>query len=162
MKRKRNVVSLSRMRVRLTSYKYWNICSLRICKTELHAYLLKNGIDVACLQQTLAKKPVEMKGYMGFFIPHMPDQQNLGRGMAIYVKSTIKVTKLRSPLTTQSQATQAVRLHLRDSVLDIVNIYAAAGSDKKGYKIPDIGKLFLNNGEARVVCGDFNLTSPAC
>lgn len=133
-----------------------NINALRQpCKLYmLRAWILKNDVDILCLQEV---------AFIDFsFLPEYQAIVNVNdkrRGTAILVKHHIEVTNVR-----MLDSTRGISLMVRD--LLIINIYAPSGSraraERQQFYAVDIVQLFTHTRTYTVFTGDFNaVTDPS-
>lgn len=130
----------------------WNVSSLLTRVTDVHYFVLKNNIDVVCLQETRDTKgdTLKLNGYRAYHL-HAGDRI---RGVSTYVKSSIPSELTETPCRTNGIESVCVKLHLQQGEMYIVNLYISGRSFDLRY-LPD-----CMYSDSALIVGDLNARHP--
>jgi exodeoxyribonuclease-3 len=144
----------------------WNVNSIRMRVERITAFLERQRIDVACLQETKARDdefPREAFEELGYHL--CIHGQRTYNGVAILSRSPIEEPVLGIP--DGEDDPEARFLSARIGRLRLANVYvpngSVVGSDKFSYKLRWLARLqqwiadTLTEGELFLVCGDYNI-----
>ena len=129
----------------------WNCRNFYTNFDEFTQFLQKNPCDILCLQ-SINRKPVELPCLDGFYYPPFYKTNYKSRiGVATYVRSSICVRKVKSPVENDLQV--SIELIVNKKPFTITNCYYPVGLREND--IQWIGK-YKDDNDQILVLGDFN------
>ena len=126
----------------------WNVNGLRARCGDVHYYVHRNHIDVVLLQETGDKNGclLTLKGYKKYQLLAGAGT----RGLATYVRDSIPSELIEEPQKNEGVESICVSLHLKEGLLNIVNLYISKNCFTVN-ALPD--NIF---GSMSFVAGDLN------
>ena len=133
----------------------WNARGFTSAKlAEIQMFTNNKTLDIICMQETHLdlKTQSEHRRINGYTLVNIFTRiANKGGGMAIYVKTGLQTTKLKT-IKQNYMEYQGITVHGVDNNIDIYNCYVTDPDKMPGEK--DINKLFTKDS---FIIGDFNL-----
>lgn len=126
----------------------WNVNGVQGRTTDIHYYVSKHNVDVILLQETGDRNGTMLKinTHTNY---HLFADKGI-RGLSTYIRKSIPSELVENPHKTDGVESLAVKLHLKEGVLNIVNLYIS----KNCFSISRLPDTIYN--DATLIAGDFN------